>query len=317
MQIGLGFLLLFVGGELLVRSAVIIAEKLQISKLLIGITVVAYGTSAPELLITINALLAGSSEIAFGNVVGSNIANIFLVLGLASLVYPIKMERKLVKFDMLFLVMATFIMLLFISDHNIELYEAALFIIILVLYTYLTYKVSTKSEEHDVLEDQVDEVSEQLNIKTNSFYAIAILVAGVVALAYGASILVEGASALALKYGVSEATIAVTIVAIGGSAPEIVTSLVSSFKKHSDIAIGNVVGSNLFNILGVLGIAGFFKEFSFSSDSTLIIFDIWVVFIATLLLFIISSFKRKLSRRHGLLFVICYSSYIFWQILVY
>lgn len=313
-HIAIGFLLLFIGGEALVRAAVSLAERFKMSKLLIGITVVAYGTSAPELLITIQALLKGSSDIAFGNVIGSNIANIFLVLGLASVIYPIHMDRKLVKFDMLFLVMATFLLMLFVSDKAISFYEAAFFIVILIIYTYLTFKMSSNSSEHDVLEDQVQEFEEQIPIKTDLLSSILMLILGVGALAYGAHMLVYGATELARIYEISEATIAVTIVAIGGSAPEIVTSVVSAIRKHSDIAIGNVVGSNIFNILGVLGISGLIQPFKVAS--TLVLFDIWVVFIATLLLFMISVFKKSLSRLRGAMFLGFYVLYIIWQILV-
>lgn len=313
-QVILGLLLLFVGGELLVRAAVFFAERLKMSKLLIGITIVAYGTSSPELLITIKALMIGSTDIAFGNVVGSNIANILLVLGLAAAVYPIQMERKLVRFDMLFLVMATALLIVFISDHVIKFYEAAFFCVSLVIYTFLTFRLSNSSREHDVLADQVQEIEEQGLMNLNLFTASVLFVVGIAALMFGADLLVKGASLLAKSYGVSEATIAVTIVAVGGSAPELVTSFISALRKHSDIAIGNVVGSNIFNILGVLGITGMMKPFAVSG--TLVLFDIWVVFIVTLLLFMISLFKRSLSRAKGALFLCFYALYVLWQILV-
>jgi cation:H+ antiporter len=306
-----GFFLLFVGGESLVRGAIQVAQRLKMSKLLIGITIVAYGTSSPELLITVQAVMNNFHEIALGNVIGSNIANIFLVLGISAVIYPITVSKKLVNFDIYYLIIASMALILFMMLGAINRYEASVLLLILIVYTIATFRTSKKY--NDTLgKDQVDEVSKQLHVKKGLLFSIVFISIGIAALTYGANLLVTGASDIASQFQVSEAVIAVTIVALGGCAPEISTSIIAALHKHSDIAIGNVIGSNIFNILAILGVGALIQPIT--TNSSLATFDIWVMAFATILLYLVCKAKLKISRSTGICFLILYALYISKQI---
>ena len=308
-----GFVLLFIGGESLVRGAVKIARDLKISPLIIGVTVVAYGTSSPELLITLQSVLKGFHEIALGNVIGSNIANILLVLGIAAVIYPIKVSKALVRFDLRYVFIASFALLFFVLSGSIGRIEGIIFIFILIVYTISTIKKHGR-EEVSEMENNPAEIEEQFFFLKVTFpVAIMLVVLGISYLSFGAHILVQGASNLARQFDISESVIAVTIVAIGGSAPELFTSVVAAMRKHSDLAIGNVIGSNLFNILGVLGISGLIRPISVVS--TFSGFDIWVMVSAVILLYYFVRKKFVLSRLAGFIFLFFYALYIAFQIL--
>jgi len=322
LQIFSGLLLLFLGGESLVRGAIEIAKKFNLSKAFIAVTIVAYGTSSPELLITLKANLTDHTEIALGNVLGSNITNVFLVLGLASLLSPIHVNKDLVKFDMKYVIISS-VALFFMMSGFIGRIEASIFIVILLIYSISTLKRHTKGKDESRIE-QTEEFEEHLKLKFNIYSAIIAFVVGILMLAAGSHILVEGASDLARLFNMSEAVIAVTVVAIGGSAPEIATSVIAAYRKHADIAIGNVIGSNIFNILGVLGISSLIKPIptrgydvvsdAYSTSSTLAIFDIWVMVFAALLLYYVIKKNLLITRSKGIAFLFCYGLYILWQL---
>lgn len=310
LQIVGGLLLLFLGGEALVRGSVKIAKEYKISKLIIGVTIVAFGTSSPELLITLQAALKESYDIALGNVIGSNIANSFLVLGIAAILYPINVQKELVKFDFHYMLIASLILFLFVMTGVISRIEGAISIAILFVYTLSTLK-RHKNNKSDSLVQQVAEVEEQNFFEVTKKIAFIMLLISVVFLTLGANLLVDGASDLARLFGVSEAAIAVTIVAIGGSAPELATSVIAAYRKHSDIAIANVVGSNIFNILGVMGVSSLVTPIV--TRSSLSFFDIWVMLFSAMLLY---SFVRKkyiISRINGMVLCVFYALYIIWQ----
>lgn len=312
LQILTGLILLFLGGESLVRGAVKLAQKFNIPRLIIGITVVAYGTSSPELLITLQASLKNLNDIALGNVIGSNIANIFLVLGLVALLNPIIVEKKLIGFDLNYMIVTSFILFAFILTGELNFIKGIIFILILIVYTISTYKRHQSNQGKDIMAEQVNEIEEQfffLNL-TNKL-ALILVITGVLMLSLGGHFLVKGASNLALNLGISEAAIAVTIVAIGGSAPELATSIIAAFRKHSDLAIGNVIGSNIFNILGVLGISSLISPISIGVS--LAIFDIWVLLFATLLLSHYVNKKKAITFFNGITFLFFYLLYIIWQ----
>lgn len=311
-QILTGLTLLFLGGESLVRGAVKLAQKFNIPRLIIGITVVAYGTSSPELLITLQASLKNLNDIALGNVIGSNIANIFLVLGLVALLNPIIVEKKLIGFDLNYMIVTSFILFAFVLTGELNFMEGVIFILILLVYTISTYKRHQSNQGKDIMAEQVNEIEEQfffLNL-TNKL-ALILVITGVLMLSLGGHLLVKGASDLALNLGISEAAIAVTIVAIGGSAPELATSIIAAYRKHSDLAIGNVIGSNIFNILGVLGISSLISPLA--TNSSLAIFDIWVLLFATLLLTHYVNKKKAITFFNGVTFLFFYLLYIIWQ----
>ncbi len=311
LQILAGLLLLFVGGEALVRGAVKIAKEYNISKLIIGVTIVAFGTSSPELLITLQATLKGLNEIALGNVVGSNIANSFLVLGIASILFPIKVDKALLRFDMPYMIVASFVLFAFVFTGYINRWESLVLLLILAIYTFTTLR-RHKNLKDDAMNSQVDEFEDQFHFEITHKRAIWMIVLGTIALAVGGDILVSGASKLAVALGVSDAAIAVTIVAIGGSAPELATSTIAAYRKHSDIAIANVIGSNIFNILGVLGLSTLVKPIV-THSTTIVLFDIWVLVFSAMLLFSFSKRKNKISRGNGIVFLIFYAIYISWQ----
>ena len=317
-----GLLLLLLGGESLVRGAVKIAYKLNVSKTLIALTIVAYGTSSPELLISIQAVLQDHHEIALGNILGSNIANIFLVLGLAAFISPIKANKDLVKFDMKYVLISAFALALFIMTGIIDRIQAIILLIALIIYSYTTLKRHNDGKDQ-ALTNQTEEFEIQFKFSDNLIMATLTLILGVIMLTAGSNMLIQGASDLAKLYNVSEAVIAVTIVAIGGSSPEIVTSIVAAYRKHSEIAIGNVIGSNIFNILGVMGITSLIKPVYTSiytnpnQTSTLAIFDIWVMLFASLILYFLIKKNFTLSRVKGTIFLFLYAIYILWQYLNY
>lgn len=324
LQVFSGLLLLFLGGESIVRGAVEIAKKFNLSKALIAVTIVAYGTSSPELLITLKSILTDHNEIALGNVLGSNVANILLVLGLASILCPINVNHDLVKFDMKYLIISSFALLFFILSGLIGRIEALIFLTILLVYTFSTLRRHNKSKEQARIEE-TEEFEGQLKFKFNTYTATVAFILGIIMLTMGSHLLVEGATKLAREFNMSEAVIAVTIVAIGGSAPEIATSVIAAIRKHADIAIGNVIGSNLFNILGVLGISSLIKPIhtsvydisteTYTTTSTLAIFDIWVVLFATLILYLFTRKKLLITRCNGIILLFFYGLYIAWQLL--
>jgi cation:H+ antiporter len=309
-QIIAGFILLLLGGEALVRAAVKIAREYNISKLVIGVTIVAFGTSSPELLITLQASIKESYDIALGNVIGSNIANIFLILGIAAILYPIKVQKELVKFDIHYMIIASIMLFLFVMTGVIGRIEGVILIAILLIYTISTLK-RHKNNNNDMIALQVSEVEEQSFFEISKNMAILLVIVSIIFLGVGAHILVVGASDLARMFGVSEAAIAVTIVALGGSAPELATSVIAAYRKHSDIAVANVVGSNIFNIFAVIGFGALINPII--SRSTLSFFDVWVMLFAALLFYSYVRKKYEITRLNGISFCFFYVLYIIWQ----
>lgn len=306
---GLG--LLFFGGEALVRGAVALAKTLGMSTLIIGLTVVAFGTSSPELVVSINAAIDGHPSIALGNVIGSNISNILLVLGVAALIYPIKIDKKLAGIDGISMVLATIALIGFCwTSHYLGWIEGLLLLVGVFFYTFFTFKVAV-SKKDKLPEAQTKEIEEQVQIQLTTPKAIVFTLAGGVLLVLGADVLVDGAVSIAYMFGLSEAVIGVTIVAIGSSAPELATSIVASIRKHSDIATGNIIGSNLFNILAILGITPLLMPIPV--EQRFLNFDLWVVFAVTIALFLVLKFRATMSRTVGLIFLLGYVTYIALQ----
>lgn len=239
----MGLLGLFIGGEALVRGSVNIARRLSISPLVIGLTIVGFGTSTPELLVSVQAALGGVPDIAVGNIVGSNIANILLIVGLTALVWPIRMTGAPLRRDTAFLLASVFALVpLFVIGDVGRLAGLSL---VTLLAIYLTWTFL------DLRQDPTPDDSETApKPMVTSLLWVAF---GFVALLFGARFLVDGSVSVARDFGVSEAFIGLTIVAVGTSLPELATSLIAAFRRQSDIAIGNVVGSNIFNVLGILG----------------------------------------------------------------
>jgi len=301
----LGLILLVVGGEFLVRASVALSFKLNISKMVIGMTVVSFATSAPELLVSLNAALTGSPAIALNNVIGSNIANIGLVLGITALISSIAVDKSFYKLN--WPVMMLFSMALFYfltNDNKLTLIEGGVLFGALVIFLIVLIKVAKK-------EKVLEEVDESLAIVSNFKIFIWLLI-GAVALYFGSVWLVDGAKELATALGVSDAVIAATVIAIGTSVPELAASVIAAVKKEKALSLGNLIGSNIFNIGSVLGLTSIIKTIEVT-DTVILSRDIYwmLAFAAVLIPLIIIPKKMNISRYKGLLLVTAYGVFIF------
>jgi len=308
-----GLLLLFFGGELLVRGSVALALKMRISTLVVGMTVVSFATSAPELFVSLQAVLNGSNDIAFGNVIGSNIANITLVLGVTALIFRVKISEQTATLNYPFLLLSSLIFGGVMYYFNgIPQEVGFLFIFLLVLFTWLLISKSRKENLKSASDE--DELLEEAS-HDSLFKSLGFLIAGIVVLKFGADYLVEGTIAIAKKFEISERVIAVTVVAIGTSIPELATSIVAALKKEHNLAVGNLIGSNIFNILAVLGVVASIKEITII-DSAILSFDyVWMIIITFIIgLFIYVFSKREVSRAEGVLLLLVYISYLYFSI---
>jgi len=302
----LGLGLLFVGGEFLVRGAVGFALRIGISMLVVGLTVVSMATSAPELLVSLQAAIDNHPDMALGNVVGSNIVNISLIMGLTALFFRMPAERHQYKFDWLFMLLLSFILLasLYFFD-GVPLAVGIFFVANLIFYNY--YKIQTSRKSNKALEE-IDVDAEAA--KTPLWKTFGLLLLGIAGLRYGAKFFVEGASGIALDFGMSERAIAVTVVAFGTSVPELAASLIAAFRKQQEIAIGNLIGSNIFNIMAVLGITATISPIKMV-DRQLLTFDMWWMlgFALVLLPLMGLTTKNKIGRVEGLFLTAGYIVY--------
>jgi cation:H+ antiporter len=305
--------MLFIGGDLLVRSSVSLALRMRISTLVVGMTVVSFATSAPELFVSLQAVLDGSNDIAFGNVIGSNIANITLVLGVTALIFRMKISEQTITLNYPILLLSSLVfggVLYFFG--GVPQSIGFLFIFLLLVFVWMLIRKSRKdnlkaaTDEDELLE----KVSDDSLIKSLGF-----LIVGIVLLKFGADYLVDGTIAIAKKFEISERVIAVTVVAIGTSIPELATSIVAALKKEHNLAIGNLIGSNIFNILAVLGVVASVKEITIA-DSAILSFDyVWMIIITFVLGFFIYTFsKRQISRVEGVFLLLIYISYLYFSI---
>ena len=297
----LGIVFLLVGGDLLVKSSAALASKLNVSPFLIGITVVSFGTSAPELLVSLNAALQGSAGIAIGNVIGSNIANIALVLGLTILIRPINVESKRYLFSWMIMLVSSVMFYGFSMDGIIDPIDGLFFISGLILFISLSirYRHSSIDEE---------EIDEGMNSRMIPLYFIL----GAAGLYFGSEFLVANSVIIAKYFGLSEFVIGITIVALGTSLPELVTSVIAILKGQSSISIGNLIGSNIFNVFAVLGITSLVRPLG--ADTNLLISDLPIMLGVTLLLGLFLFISRKLRRIEGVLLISIYLIYVAFSI---
>ena len=301
-----GLVLLYFGADWLVQGAVTISLHFGLSPLIVGLTVVALGTSLPEALVSVQASINNQGGIALGNVIGSNILNIALILGLSSILQPLKVDSHLVKADVPLLVAASFLLIVLLEDFHISRMEGALLLIGIVFYVcgnIMTVKrTSTAGDEIEGIEIPEDP-------SKNLLRDIGILILGLIALAFGSNILVSGAVDLARIWGLSEALIGLTIVSIGTGTPELATALMAAYRKTADIAIGNAVGSNLFNIMFVVGLAGLVAPMDATGINSS---DLYVMFGLTVLLLPTVWTGMVLDRKEGFLFLAVYVAYIYY-----
>ena len=304
-----GLVTLIIAGEFLVKGAVSLAFKFHISTLVVGMTIVSFGTSAPELLVSLKAVLDGHPDIAIGNVVGSNIANLALVMGLTALVYPIVVDRNSIRLDWPMMMMSTLLLYAFMYDGQIIWWEGAIMFAILVMFSVFLIRKSRKENKANLDNETEDEPEEESAVSSSVIKDVSFIILGCAGLAFGADWLVEGAVEVAKSFGVSDLVISVTIIAFGTSAPELITSLVAATKKHSDISVGNLIGSNIFNILAILGITSMTSSIEVSKE--VINFDMfWVLGISFIILpFMLNN--RKITRFEGGFLFLAYIAYIF------
>jgi len=303
----LGLVALIGGAEILVRSVSKLAVIIGISKLIIGLTVVAFGTSAPELAVSIRAGIDGNTDLMLGNIIGSNITNTLLILGLAALVIPLKVHVKLIKWDVPVMIFVTIIVYLFALNGYISFFECLILTFILIVY--LIFLIRQGGDTN--LKIRTKEKRKPTKIILHAILSIV----GLYILVTGATWLINSSLIFAEMAGVSELTIGLTVVAIGTSLPEIVVVLIAAIKGEKDIAIGSIIGSNILNFLAVLGVSGLFIPGAIPVQEALIRFDLVILLIASILCIPIFYTGHKMVRWEGLLFLCLYFSYLFYLFL--
>jgi len=306
LQLTGGTLTLYYGAEWLVRGSSALALRLGFPPLLVGLTVVAYGTSAPEFIVSLAAALNGQTAIALGNAIGSNIVNIGLILGLTAVVCPLHVHLQLLKLDTPVMVGAALLFLAFFVDQQIGRGEAATFVVLLVLYTLFNVRLA-RQQQLPVVEE---EFASSITGSGPAVWLSVQIVAGLLALALGAQFFVAGATRVAELAGISEGVIGLTVVAIGTSLPELITSAVAAVRKQADIAVGNIVGSTICNILATLGVAGVLAGPLEGSEVAVSNVAVMTAFVVGMTIIAWTGFK--LTRWEGALLLICYVSYLAW-----
>ena len=307
-QIGLivlGFLLLIKGADILVDGSSAIAKKLRISEIVIGLTIVSIGTSMPELFVSTSSALQGSSDISIGNVIGSNICNLLLILGLSSIIHPVKFQKEtknienpmLIIFSIIFLIMCNI-------NQDINRIEGFILLILFAVFLIYTIIMGKKSQNEEIIKISLED-SKKISILKNGCFIIL----GIIGLKIGGDLVVDNAKLIAQALNISEKIIGLTIVAIGTSLPELVTSVTAAIKGDSDIAIGNIVGSNIFNMLLIIGISALIAPITYNIAYN---FDIIILFIAMILMLIFPFIKPKdeMSRGNGFIYTMLYIIYL-------
>ena len=279
----LGSLMLYFGSEWIVKGGVAIAEKYGISTLVIGLTIVAFGTSLPELLVSLNAAFQGSSSIAVGNAIGSNVANVGLVLSLSALIFPISLNYSLIKRDLYIYILSCIIFILFSLDGRLSKFEGAFFVNSLLFYIIYSIKKPIKTDS-DIETSDNDNFSEM----------VLFVIFGIVALSLGADLFVDGSIFIARYFGISEVVIGMSIVAFGTSLPELATSAMAAYKKQSAISIGNIIGSNIFNILCVLGVTSIIQPLNSNWNS--ISLQTFIMIFYGLSIFLAAKLTQPINR---------------------
>jgi cation:H+ antiporter len=309
----LGLAALVVGAEALVRGASRLAVSWGISPLVVGLTVVAFGTSAPEMAVSVGASLAGSADLAIGNVVGSNIANVLLILGLSALIAPLLVHEQIIRQEIPIMIGASLVVVAMALDGTIGRVEAGLLFAGVIAYTVFLVVQSRRAST-----DAEDEFASEIPTSTwdRHWSVQAVLVAGGLGLlVLGADWLVGSAVAFAKMLGVSDLVIGLTVVAVGTSMPEIATSLVAALRGQRDIAVGNVVGSNIFNLLAVLGVAGVVSAGGLAVPDAARNFDLWVMLAVAFACLPILLTGREIARWEGVLFLAYYALYLLYLVL--
>jgi len=299
--IPVSLVLLYIGGEGTLRGVLAIAKKFKLSNILVSAVIIGFGTSLAELTVSIEAVITGSPDIAIGNIVGSNTANILLVAALAALINPITLTKIKINRDIFVLILASAALLLFKFINRLNLYSGLIFIGILLCYVFYSYFDDQKKEE--IIENSSDQTISILKASTYSILGILILI-------FGGWLLVNSAIRVAQSYAISEAVIGLTIVAVGTAIPELTTTIISSIKKNNELVIGNILGSNIFNILGILGITLLIENIPVTDE--MMKKGIWEMIATTIFFIMILKFAKSLSRILSLFMLTLYSVYVFY-----
>ncbi|WP_404469951.1 calcium/sodium antiporter [Sutcliffiella horikoshii] len=307
-----GFALLIKGADWFVDGASSIAKILRISPLLIGLTIVAFGTSSPEATVSILAALDGSAEVSLGNVIGSNIFNITLVVGLTALLNPLKVESETIRKEIPFTLLGSAVLLVLISDIALQGFsenlltrsDGLIFLLIFAVFMYYIFEVARNNRD----KIPVEETSEKATWGKNIFWTII----GLAAIIFGGELVVRNSTEIAVSLGMSETLVGLTIVAIGTSLPELVTSIMAAIKKQSEIALGNIVGSNIFNILFVLGTSSLITPLPVNSK---IFVDIGLLVVLTVILLVFSRTNFRIGKIEGTFLAIAYVLYLVFIII--
>ena len=298
--------LLYFGANWLVKGSSSLALAAGVSPLVAGLTVVAFGTSSPELVVSIQTALAGKGNIAIGNVVGSNLFNICIILGISAVISPLKIKLQLLKIDIPILIFTTIGFMLLFMDRHISRWEGIILLSGIIIYTIVNIYIARREKNDQVIEEFNQSV---VPFKTKWYWSAGMVIAGIGILVAGSEFLVKGAVDIARSLGVGETIIGITIIAAGTSLPELASSVVATIRKEYDIAIGNIVGSNIFNILGILGISAVLKPLSAISISNI---DLFVMLGVTLLLLPFFRTHYTLKRDEGIFMIGMYLIYLYY-----
>ncbi|MCG8309360.1 MAG: calcium/sodium antiporter [Cytophagales bacterium] len=302
----IGLIVLIVGGDYLVRGSSSIALRLHLSPLVVGLTIVAFGTSAPELVISVQSALKGSPDITMGNVVGSNICNLALVLGVTAVINPVKVQTNSIRVDWPMTMGSSLLLYILVREAYLNALEGIIMLVFLSFYLFFTIKQSRRENLAIKVEDNEeipDAPSKQI------WKDIVFILIGCISLYYGSEWFVGSSKELALSLGVEERVVGLTIVALGTSLPELVTAAVASFKGQTDLALGNLMGSNIFNILSILGITSIIKNIHV--NEIILHKDIIWMLLITLMILPLMIVRREVGRIDGLILLIVYSVYIY------
>jgi cation:H+ antiporter len=305
--VAIGVLLLTTGGEALIRGALAAANRMGVSPLLSGLLIVGFGTSAPELVVSVDAAIHQQPDIAIGNVVGSNISNILLILGLCALITPLAVKPLVLRRDGITVVIASILFLVLVGGNALARADAT--ILLLTLVAYLTWAywtertgVAPSAELHKA------EAQETSSLPKSAMWILMAILLGLALLVGGAQVLLKGAVGIAESLGVSQAVIGLTLVAVGTSLPELSITVIAAFRKHADVAIGNILGSNIFNLLGILGVSALLQPLPV--HERILQFDQWVMLGTSLILLLFLYTGNRLSRLEGGLLVLGYATYL-------
>ena len=299
----IGFIFLIKGADFLVDGATGIAKKFKISNIIIGLTIVSIGTSMPELFVALTSSFKGASDLSVGNVVGSNLCNLLLILGATAIIKDIKFEKNTKYIEIPFLIFTNILLFVLVQDGILSQKEACLLVFLFICFLVYTYLASKK--DASLKEQEENENDKNISIIKSIFKVII----GIIGLKYGGEFVVNNSKELAKLFNISDKIIGCTIIAIGTSLPELITSIVSALKGNTDLALGNIIGSNIFNILLILGTSSFIKAINFNLSYNI---DITILYIASLLLFIFPHIPKKnyMSKKEGFLFLGTYVTYM-------